>query len=93
MTHSGYTLAEHNKNVFNIEHPNKDCYCICGTSGGYYYTDSNNKKNIYDKQEITTCSYYTGTPCYNYKLKRKWSCCNKKIYGTLSDLLNLKCSK
>lgn len=93
MSHSGVALAQHNMSNCNWEHPNKNMYCICGTSGGDYFIDINNKNiSMHNSTDIQTCSYYTGVPCYNKKLKRKWSCCNNEIYGTLQDLFELKCS-
>lgn len=93
MSHSGIALAQHDMNNCNCDHPKKNIYCICGTSGGDYFIDTNNK-NIFipNLTNIQTCSYYTGVPCQEHKLKRKWSCCNKEIYGTLQDLFKLKCS-
>jgi len=86
--HNGHIMADH-------EYDN--IYIICGNSGKIPYTPLNIYLSYYDLSispdskpiHNDTCCYKYGKQCSEKKLHRKWSCCNKQIYGNMRFLTKI----
>lgn len=95
MFHPGIALAQHqSKNPSPyLSHPKPNEFCICGGSGGKIWEYSTQENIQLSSKTINceeTCGFQTGIPCEGLKLYRKWSCCEKQIFGTIQDLYQIR---
>ncbi len=73
-------------------------YIPCGSSGNRPFMIIDNevhtsRLNLYDFN-IYCCCFIFGKECDEERLERRWSCCHKRLKGTMLDMLTLKgCEK